>query len=370
MHKYALKMHKYATAEKAAFSPVSVAVVGARGYSGLELLRILLKHPGARIEACFATDASFAPSDYLPEANAEKIAVLPMNAFKDVASRVKVVFLATPAEVSAELAPVALSQGAHVIDLSGAFRLSSEEAKEWYGLKFEGESLTALTQASYGLVPWVGPVAGSSRPRLVSNPGCYATAVLMALIPLLRAGLINPEGLVIDAKSGASGAGRKAAENQLFCEVEGDCLPYKVGCHQHLPEIRKHAAEFAGVAIDPMFSTHLLPVRRGIIAGIYARTRSGVSAAQVDQAFGEAYSGYSLARWGRIEGGARQLLSLKRVAGSARTEIRYELKGDKLYVFSLIDNLLKGAASQAVENFNRLLDFPPTASLLELEGIL
>jgi N-acetyl-gamma-glutamyl-phosphate reductase len=332
-----------------------------------------MRHPGARIEACFATDASFRLQDYLPEAAAASIPVLPMAQFEQTAARVKTVFLATPAEVSAELAPRALEQGADVIDLSGAFRLGAAEAASWYGLessKFPGFGQALLSQASYGLVPWAGPVAGASGPRLVSNPGCYATAVLMALLPLLKAGLIDPATLVIDAKSGTSGAGRKAAENLLFGEVSGDCLPYKVGKHQHLPEIQKYATELAGVAIDPMFTTHLLPVHRGIIAGLYARVRAGVGLAQVETAFEQAYAGYGLARFGRIQGEARQLLSLKRVVGSARTEIRFELQGDKLYVFSLIDNLLKGAAGQAVENFNRLEDLPLTTALNELEGVL
>jgi N-acetyl-gamma-glutamyl-phosphate reductase len=228
-------------------------------------------------------------------------------------------------------------------------------------MKHPSESL--LSSAGYGLVPWAAPIAG--RSRLIANPGCYATSVLMALLPLLKERLIEPETLVIDAKSGASGAGRKAAENLLFTEVDGECLPYKVGKHQHLPEIRRFAREFAGVEIDPMFVTHLLPVRRGIISGLYARLVSGVTQADVTAAFERAYSSYPLVRFGAAES-----LSLKRVVGSARTHIGFTVRGSQLYCFSLIDNLMKGAASQAVENFNRLFDLPAETALLDREGLL
>ena len=359
---YASRMHKYESD-----CIMKVAVVGARGYSGLELVRILLKHPKVKIEVCFATDAEFTLSDYLPENEASRISILPMDQFDSIAAGVNTVFLATPAEVSMKLAPRALKLGADVIDLSGAFRLSSAAAREWYGLSEEGQS--CLSQAEYGLTPWVGPSV-KKGPRLISNPGCYATACLMALLPILKDGVIDPSTLVIDAKSGATGAGRKAAENLLFAEVEGDCLPYKVGKHQHLPEIREHAARFASIEVDPMFVTHLLPVRRGILAGLYAKVKPGISLGAIDEAYRRAYDGYSLVRFGAVDESKRHQLTLKRVVGSARSEIRYELKGNHLYVFSFIDNLMKGAASQAIENFNRLYDFPLTAVLDNIEGVL
>jgi N-acetyl-gamma-glutamyl-phosphate reductase len=209
----------------------------------------------------------------------------------------------------------------------------------------------------------------------VANPGCYATSILMALLPLLRPsgsgdpGIIDPASLVIDAKSGTSGAGRKANEDLLFTEVDGDCLPYRVGKHQHIPEIIQAVQRLSGVEIDPLFATNLLPVRRGITSGIYARLRPGKSLADVAGAFESAYAGYPLLAHGAIEE-APKLLSLRRVAGSPRTQIAYTTDGNKLYLFSAIDNLLKGAASQAVENLNRLLDLPLETGLLGLEGTL
>jgi N-acetyl-gamma-glutamyl-phosphate reductase len=192
----------------------------------------------------------------------------------------------------------------------------------------------------------------------------------MAVLPLLKAGIIDPRTLVIDAKSGATGAGRKASENLLFCEVEGECLPYRIGKHQHVPEIVRYAEKFSGASIDPVFATHLLPVRRGILASVYARTTKSLTNEAIANVYHEAYSGYPLIRHGLATDQHRAQLSLKRVAGSARTEVRYLLEGDKLHVFSLIDNLLKGAASQAVENLNRVLDLPVATGLQELEGTL
>lgn len=347
-------------------SKTRVGVIGARGYAGLDLCRILLRHPAAELKACFGTDSTFALSEYLPEASARAIAIQPAKELEKALPDLDIVFLATPAETSLELAPKLVQAGVKVIDLSGAFRLKTSSYREWYG--FEHTSLSLLEETEFGLVPFTGPATGA---RLVANPGCYATAILMGLIPLLKAGVILPESLVVDAKSGTSGAGRKASEGLLFTEVEGECLPYKIGKHQHFPEIQEYAAKFGGVKVDPLLSTHLLNTRRGIIAGLYARLAPGKTEEHVAQAYASAFEGYPLARVASAsQKASAQLLSLKRVVGSARTHITHSVHGDKLYIYSCIDNLLKGAASQAVENFNRLRDLSPATGLIELEGVL
>lgn len=358
---------------------VNVAIVGARGYSGLDLTRILLRHPNAKIAGCFATDAAFRLSDYLPEELAASVPVLPISELLPLCGKLHTVFLATPAETSAELAPKLLEAGVRVVDLSGAFRLagtgvSDRETlyKDWYAYNHPCASL--IDQANYGLVPWA-PAVTTEKPVLISNPGCYATSILMATIPVLKEGLIRPETLVIDAKSGTSGAGRKAADHLTFTEVEGECLPYRIGKHQHLPEIKEKALQFSGKEVDPFFTPHLLNVRRGIIAGIYARLAPGTTAEKVGQAFAKAYEGYPLVRVAAIDVAKQKtpgspLLSLKRVVGSARTHITYAVETDKLFIYSCIDNLLKGAASQAVENFNRLLGIAPETGLTQMEGVL
>ncbi len=387
MYIYAYRMHKYetptlrgSTSLKSSFAGarIPVAIVGARGYSGLELARVLLQHPGADLRACFAGDSKFSLSDQLFESAARAVPVLPSAELPLKLSELGVVFLATPAEVSIELAPKILEAGVDVIDLSGAFRLtakSDEDVSARYRAAYalEHPRPDLVRQAHYGLVPFATAIP-SGKGRLISNPGCYATSAMMGLIPLLRDGVIEASSIVIDAKSGASGGGRKAAENLLFCEVEGECLPYRVGRHQHLPEIRQWAESFSGVAISPHFATHLLPVRRGILASIYARLKPGRTADSVQAAYATAFEADPLVRVHRLGSASAAMdsamLSLKRVAGSARTQICFHVEGDQLYAFAVIDNLLKGAAGQAVENFNRLHSWSSALGLEDLEGTL
>lgn len=352
----------------------AVGIIGARGYSGLDLSRILLAHPSAELTTVYSTDSNkgFALSDYLPESTAKNVTTLPLSDLEKTAPKLHTIFLATPAEASLELAPKLIKLGVNVIDLSGAFRLAKDQYPEWYG--FTHTETELLSTAHYGLVPFAKPFAKKAA-TLVANPGCYVTSVLMALIPLLKEGVIETSSIVIDAKSGTSGAGKKASENLLFTEVDGECLPYKIGKHQHFPEIC-HYAKFLGTApnsgpvstFDPMFSTTLLPVRRGIISGIYAKLKAGKTTSHVAGAYSKAFEGYPLVRFGDSK--EPNALSLKKVVGSARTHIRYTVDGEKLYLNSLIDNLLKGAASQAVENFNLLVGLPPETALLNLEGTL
>ncbi|MCE3011563.1 MAG: N-acetyl-gamma-glutamyl-phosphate reductase [Proteobacteria bacterium] len=320
----------------------NVAVVGGSGYSGLELTRLLKKHPKAQLKASVGTRD--------------------IDTLWTTLSILDTVFLATPAEVSIELAPKILAAGVHVIDLSGAFRLKTSDIAadytKWYNLQHSEVRL--VEQAHYGLVPWTKPPFTTS-PTLIANPGCYATAILMGLLPLLNSRLIKPETLVIDAKSGTTGAGKKAVESQLFSEVEGECLPYKVGKHQHLPEITLYAKKFSSQSIDPFLTTSLLPVRRGITAGLYAQISPGKGAADVELAFKEYYAAYPFTLNG---------VSLKRVVGTPSTQFSIEVVGDKLYLFSSLDNLLKGAASQAVENFNLLHQLPVETGLTHLEAII
>lgn len=347
-------MHKYPTAK------ISCSIVGARGYAGLETARLLLQHPFAELTHCFAT-SEFKLSNHLSHPAAAQVQCLPDSEI--LQHLTDVVFLATPANVSLCLAPKILQAGKKVVDLSGAFRLKKNDYEKWYG--FEHTEKEALSAASYGLLPWVGPASGE---KLIANPGCYATAITLALIPLLKNHLIAENSIVVDAKSGTSGGGKKAAENLLFTEVDGECLPYKVGCHQHYPEIIEALEAFSGKKIEAHLTTSLLPVRRGIIAGIYAQLHEGFGMAEVAAAFAQAYGDYPLLSFGSLKK-EPTLLSLKKVVGTAKTHISYEVVGQRLYVFSCIDNLLKGAASQAIENFNRVSDLPISTGLSHLEAL-
>lgn len=340
MNNYARPMHNYSK------SKIQVAVVGGSGYSGQELQRLLNKHPHVEVKGLFnsQTASQMKPADY------------------------QVVFLATPAEVSAELAPKILEHFVTVIDLSGAYRLNTGDLKEtykqWYGMVHPSTEL--LAKAQYGLVPWMAPQGNA--PVLISNPGCYATAILMGLLPLLKDNLVHADSIVIDAKSGTTGAGKKAVESQLFSEVDGECLPYKVGVHQHLPEVKLFSQIIGDYNIDPFFTTSLIPTRRGIIAGIYAKLNHGKQLSDVTHAFKDYYSNYPLVEVSSEI--TRDTVSLKKVVGTASTHISFSVVGEKLYLFSCLDNLLKGAASQAIENFNLIHHFPVTTGLEHLEAII
>ncbi|MBK9323504.1 MAG: N-acetyl-gamma-glutamyl-phosphate reductase [Bdellovibrionaceae bacterium] len=359
-HKYAMQMHKYSNADLSQKNKVSCSIVGARGYSGLELARLLLSHPSASLDFCFAS-ADFKLSSHLSTESAAKVSCGPASNLLEHLT--DVVFFATPAEVSMELAPKVLEAGRRVIDLSGAFRLKKSEYEKWYG--FEHTQRTLLGQAHYGLLPWATP---SENAKLIANPGCYATAISLALIPLLKENLIFEDSVVIDAKSGTTGAGKKASESQLFAEVDGECLPYKVGRHQHYPEIIENIEAFSGKQLEAHLTTSLLPVRRGIITGIYAQLKVGKTSEDIDGAFRRAYGDYPLLKFGNVQK-TPELLSLKKVVGTGNTHVAYEVVGQKVYIFSSIDNLLKGAASQAIENFNALFGFPINTGLNHLEAL-
>ena len=363
----------------------SIAILGARGYSGAELARLLLKHPKAALHGLFATQ-SFSSQELLPEFSKAQATALPgksMQEFESALSDSKApfstVFLATPAEVSLEWAPKILKKGIRVIDISGAFRLKGASVADsknlyskWYGFNHTETGL--VQEADYGLVPFA---TGEPQSGLVSNPGCFATAAALAMIPLYKADLVRLDTVSVDAKSGTTGAGKKAEERLLHAEVDGGCLPYRIGRHQHEPEIAEAVARFglgnSNRVSDVSFSfvPHLLPVRRGIILSVHSRLKPGVTEAHVSKAFEEAYGAYPLMRLASLNNkGAETDLVLRRVVGSARTAIATHVRGDQLVVFSLIDNLLKGAASQAVENFNRTVGLNVETGLSESEGVL
>jgi N-acetyl-gamma-glutamyl-phosphate reductase len=260
------------------------------------------------------------------------------------------VLLATSAEVSLDLAPKLRARGVSVIDLSGAFRLRDVAAyPHWY--KFEHHAPEHIAASHYGLPELFGP---PPREGLVANPGCYATATILALAPLLRAGLIEPNGIIVDAKSGVTGAGRQSKEAYSFSEVEGDFRAYRILSHQHTPEI----AQAIGVK-SLTFTAHLLPVRRGILATCYARPRG--SSEKLAEALRDTY-----ARTPFVEVTAPEEVSLASVVGTNMCRIGVATDEDVVLVVSAIDNLVKGAAGQAVQNLNLMLGLDERTALSTL----
>jgi N-acetyl-gamma-glutamyl-phosphate reductase len=314
---------------------VRVAIAGATGYSGAELVRLLGRHAGAEIVAKFSSE-SFS-IDALVEAKPE------------------VAFLATPNEVSADVAPQLLDLGIKVIDLSGAFRLGEPSLyPSWYG--FEHPRPQLLGEAVYGLTELCnGELA---KARLVANPGCYPTSILLALRPLTYQ-IDRTQPVIVDAKSGVSGAGKKAEVAYSFTELFGNFKAYGVGHHKHEPEIRQglHLGERTAFVFVP----HLLPTDRGIYSTMHVAFMQPMSNDDLAEIYAETYANAPLVRV--LPAG--KMPELKSVVNTPFAEIGFQVLqgGRRAVIVSVIDNLLKGAASQAVQNFNRMCGYPETEGL-------
>src|SRR4029453_15199698 len=261
-------------------APVAtVGIVGVSGYSGMELGRIVSGHPGMALELAISDKwaGSTLGAHLVLPAPSSGVPVRPQKeATPATFAGVNLVFLCAPAEASMALAPVALDAGARVVDLSGAFRLPANEYPRWYGFAHARPDL--LPGACYSM-PEAGPSGDIRSARLVSNPGCYATASTLAALALLRGEIIAPDGIIVDAASGTTGAGRKASGDFSFSEVDGDFRAYRVLRHQHTPEIERALALAGQPPVKVTFTPHLLPTRRGILATVYGRLRTGKTAA-------------------------------------------------------------------------------------------
>jgi N-acetyl-gamma-glutamyl-phosphate reductase len=316
----------------------------------MEATRLLARHPG--IDLRFLTSDRWVGETvgrHLgPLGPVASLTYAPQEQAEALAASCEVVLLATPAEISFELAPKLMRSGARVVDLSGAFRLADRAAaQKWYGLAHpEGGP---LDEAVYGL-PELNR-AEVARARLVANPGCYPTAAILPLAPLLRRGLLEPDSIVINAASGVTGAGRKVAEEYGFVEVDGDYRAYRVLRHQHTPEIGQTLSRVAGQNVRPVFTPHLLPLKRGILTTTFARLKPAWGAPAVSAALGDAYRTEAFVSLSsKVDD-----VSLKNVVGTNLCQIGFAVEGDRLIVVSAIDNLVKGAAGQALQNVNLMI---------------
>jgi N-acetyl-gamma-glutamyl-phosphate reductase len=332
-----------------------VSIVGATGYAGAELTAILARHPSVEIAGLFSSGQAAATAFPALHPSLRKMNGPPVTPFSHDAvldAGTEIVFLATPNELSAEVAPGLLDAGLTVIDLSGSFRLRDASLyRSHYGFDHPAPSL--LSTAVYGLTEWCnGSLHGAG---LVANPGCYPTALLLALRPLRP--VLDPDApLICDAKSGVSGAGKRADLDYSFTELSGNFKAYGVGSHRHQPEI----AAGLGVA-ELIFVPHLLPVPRGILATSYVSFAREVGAEELAALYDAAYEH---APFVQVHP-AGSLPSLREVVGTPHCAIGYTLLpgGRRAVVISVIDNLLKGAASQAVQNFNRVVGLDETEGL-------
>ena len=346
---------------------IKIGIVGGTGYTGVELLRILAQHPQAQLVAITSRkETGMAVADMFPSLRGSVSLAYSDPASTDLA-RCDAVFFATPNAVAMAQAAALLDSGVRVIDLSADFRIRDvAEWEQWYGTRHAAPGLIA--QAVYGL-----PEVNRARirgARLVANPGCYATAVQLGLLPLVEAGVVDLDHLIADAKSGVSGAGRKAETNMLFSEASDNFKAYAVNGHRHWPEIRQELADMAGRPVGLTFVPHLTPMIRGIHATSYARITGAVapSAAPDASFFQKLYEDRYAAEpfVDVLPAGSHPDTRSVRAANVCRIAVHRPQGGDTLVVLSVIDNLVKGAAGQAVQNMNIMFGLPETLGLAQL----
>ena len=341
---------------------IQTAVVGAAGYAGFELARLLARHPQLGPPLLLGREeGSSAPlAEAFPHISGnEQLAIEPFAWEKLASAGVEVLFLATPHEASREMVPQAMARGLKVVDLSGAWRLNDAANRAVYGFHENGSAAAnekLQRQAVYGLPELHrARIAGA---RLVANPGCYATSIILALAPLAKAGLLDLEhGVVCDAKSGVSGAGKAPTAKTHFVEVADNLSAYSVFGHRHTGEMLE---QLSLAATQLVFTPHLLPIPRGILSTIYVKLSRPATAAELDACFHSFYAGCP---WVRLFG-----TRLPQIQYSLRTnfcDLGFALAPDaqRLVIVSCLDNLMKGAAGQAVQNLNLMFGWDEKAGL-------
>jgi N-acetyl-gamma-glutamyl-phosphate reductase len=339
---------------------INVGIIGATGYAGELLIDILLRHPQARITSISAKiDKPKGISAIFPKLKNRLDLICKEPEFKEIIAKCDLVFLALPHTVSMKIVPQLLKANKKVIDLSADYRLKDIRIyEEFYQTKHQDKPNVKV--AVYGLPEIYRNSIKNAR--LIANPGCYPTPAILALTPIIACNGIDPGSIIIDAKSGVTGAGRKVTEAFLFSEVNEDFKAYKVGVHQHVPEINQELAKLAGKKIKVNFVPHLLPVNRGILETIYIR-KTPNSKLQTPNLLSLYKKFYKKEPFVRImqEGCFPRL---KDVAGTNFCNIAIKADSDTIIIISAIDNLMKGASGQAVQNMNIMYKFPEYMGLV------
>lgn len=334
-------------------SKIRAAIVGSTGYGGVELIRLLQHHPQVEVTSVISSSSSGVPiAEGYPHLTEIVPQLLDPVDIPLIRSKADVVFTATPAGVSTELAPELLDAGLKVIDLAGDFRLqSAADYEQWYQRK--PAAAEYVRRAVYGLAEVFGSeVKGAD---FISNPGCYPTAALLGLIPAVAAGWIDPATIIIDAKSGVSGAGRGVSLEVHYAEMNENFKAYKINQHQHIPEIEQALSRVAGESIVTTFTTHLVPMTRGIMCTMYAQLTGNYTEQEFIEHYREYYQGR---RFVRVRGEGNWPAT-KEVWGSNYCDIGFAVdpRTRRVTIVSVIDNVVKGAAGQAIQNLNLMMDW-------------
>ncbi len=341
---------------------VKAAIIGGTGYGSIELVRLIQKHPILEVGTVISnSQAGESFKDVYPHLS--EIIEQPLEAFDpaSIAEKNELVFLATPSGVSKNLVPQLIDKGLKCIDLSGDMRLRSQaEYEKWY--KHSPADSAVLEMATYGLSEiYPDEIRQAS---LIANPGCYPTASLLGLIPVIKTNLIDYQSIIIDAKSGVSGAGRGLTITSHYAEINENLRAYKMGAHQHIPEIEQILQDESGKEMTVTFTTHLVPMTRGIMATIYANLSESVSTAEVIALYERFYKNKPFVRIRK----EANMPATKEVWGSNYCDIglHVDQRTNRLTIISVIDNLVKGASGQAIQNANLLNGWDETTGLADI----
>lgn len=340
---------------------MKTSVIGATGYAGVELLRLLDGHPEAEIAAITSESSTGeAIANMYPHlAGRIEKNLTSMKAIEEIAEESDVIFIALPHGHAMKIGKQLRNTKTKIIDLGGDYRFRDYKIfEEWYKVKHEDPE----AQAVYGLTELYRDQV--AKANLVANPGCYTTCSILAMVPLLKYNLIETKGIIVDAKSGTTGAGRSLKLGSLYCSVNESFKAYGVASHRHTPEIEQIYSEFAGEDVVIQFTPHLLPVDRGILATCYGQLKEGVTDKMIDEAYREMYEKEFFIRY-RGKGGCPEL---KNIRASNYVDLGWQTdkRTGRIIVMNCIDNLVKGAAGQAVQNMNVMFGIDETAGLRAL----
>jgi N-acetyl-gamma-glutamyl-phosphate reductase len=336
--------------------PVRVAILGATGYTALELIKILLRHPGVQITAATSRSEAGKPIHAIHQSLAGRLDLkITELSPAELAQQADCVFSCLPHGVTADLVPGLLQAGLKVVDFSADYRLDDPVTyREWYD--HEHTDPTRLGKVVYGLPElFADQIRGTN---LIANNGCYTATAILALAPLVKSQVIETRDIIIDAKSGVSGAGRAAKQNILYCECNESLSAYGVGKHRHTPEIEQIIRRFTGQSIEVIFTPHLVPMDRGILATIYSRPTRAITQAEVLQLYRDFYRTQPFVKI------VDHLPSTKDTSGTNFCHITARVVRGRILTLATLDNLIKGASGGAVQNFNLMYGFPETMGLI------
>ncbi|MBN1526022.1 MAG: N-acetyl-gamma-glutamyl-phosphate reductase [Candidatus Omnitrophica bacterium] len=336
---------------------IKVGVVGATGYAGEEVIKILSKHRQVKIAELSAIIDKEEPfSSIFPAFKGVVDLVCKKPNPEEMAKNVDLVFLGLPHRVSMEVAPAFLKAKKRVVDLSADYRLPPDTYKTWYGVEHKDKG--NLPVAVYGLPELYREKI--EKAQLIANPGCYPTGVILGIAPMLKEKAIDPASIIVDSKSGVTGAGRKADISLSFAELNENFKAYKVNAHQHKPEINKVLSDAAGAAINIIFVPHLVPMNRGILSTIYMKLSGAMDTKKLLALYKDFYKGKPFVRVADED----KFPQIRDVVMTNYCDIGVKVSGDTAIVVSCIDNLTKGAAGQAVQNMNIMCGFDEREALL------